>query len=374
MLRIVFVIMFVVMMILLAGCAIYLVTRFHRFAIVERFSKGNRTRSWLLAAIPLIPAGIAMFFAGTTVIVVLLHMVVFWLIADGLWLLIGRISKREPRQYYAGKAVLVLTVCYFAVGWYHAHHVVETRYEVATTKDLPSTQSGNFLRILQITDMHLGATFDGKELAEYLDEMQECEPDIIVITGDFVDEASTREDMMMGCQALGEMKSTYGTYFVYGNHDKGVYTSSRDFDAKELQQELAKNGITILEDDVLELDDELYLIGRKDKSESDRMSMSELVKGLDKSQYMLVLDHQPTDYEAQKESAVDLVLSGHTHGGHIYPAGLIGEALDINCMTYGIRQEGNTTFEVSSGISGWAIPFKTGGAISEYVILDIYEK
>ena len=102
--------------------------------------------------------------------------------------------------------------------------------------------------------------------------------------------------------------------------------------------------------------------------------MSELVKDLDKSKYMLVLDHQPTDYDAQMEAEVDLVLSGHTHGGHIFPAGLIGEGLGINCMTYGFRQEGKTAFEVSSGISGWAIPFKTGGAISEYVILDIIQE
>lgn len=69
----------------------------------------------------------------------------------------------------------------------------------------------------------------------------------------------------------------------------------------------------------------------------------------------------------------DLVLSGHTHGGHIFPAGLIGLISGANDKVYGAEHIDNTDFVVTSGISGWAIPFKTG-TISEYVVIDINQK
>ena len=85
---------------------------------------------------------------------------------------------------------------------------------------------------------------------------------------------------------------------------------------------------------------------------------------------MIMLDHQPNDYAAEEASGVDLVLSGHTHGGHIFPAGLLGVWMGANDKTYGYERRGGTDFFVTSGISGWVIPFKTG-CISEYVVIDI---
>ena len=98
--------------------------------------------------------------------------------------------------------------------------------------------------------------------------------------------------------------------------------------------------------------------------------MAELAAGLDPDKVSVVLDHQPNDYDAQAAAGVDYVLSGHTHGGHIFPAGIIGLLMGANDANYGVERRGNTTFVVTSGISGWAIPFKTG-AKSEFVIMDI---
>ena len=98
--------------------------------------------------------------------------------------------------------------------------------------------------------------------------------------------------------------------------------------------------------------------------------MSELMKGLDKSKYTIVIDHQPNAYDEEADSGADLVLSGHTHGGHIFPAGQIGLLIGANDRVYGTEKRENTNFVVTSGISGWAIPFKTF-TISEYVVIDI---
>ena len=101
--------------------------------------------------------------------------------------------------------------------------------------------------------------------------------------------------------------------------------------------------------------------------------MKELVSGLDPQKYTIVLDHQPHDYEAQEEAGVDLVLSGHTHGGQLFPVNYVGEWTGENDKTYGLEKKGNTNFIVTSGISDWAIRFKTG-CKSEFVIVDIQQK
>ena len=82
------------------------------------------------------------------------------------------------------------------------------------------------------------------------------------------------------------------------------------------------------------------------------------------------MDHQPHDYQAQEASGVDLVLSGHTHGGQMIPFNRMGEWLGLDDKIYGMEKRGDTSFIVTSGISDWAIKFKTG-CKSEYVVIDV---
>ena len=77
-----------------------------------------------------------------------------------------------------------------------------------------------------------------------------------------------------------------------------------------------------LQDETALIDERFYIVGRQDKSEeyaNDRATMQELTADLDPDKFSIVLDHQPAEYEAQKESGVDLVLSGYTHGGQLFP-------------------------------------------------------
>ena len=101
--------------------------------------------------------------------------------------------------------------------------------------------------------------------------------------------------------------------------------------------------------------------------------IKELTSSLDKSKYMIDLNHQPNDYENEKNEKIDLVLSGHTHGGQLFPLGYIGLLFNANDMFKGIKKVDNTTFVVNTGISDWAIDFKTGTK-SEYVIIDIVKE
>ena len=95
-----------------------------------------------------------------------------------------------------------------------------------------------------------------------------------------------------------------------------------------------------------------------------------MTEGLDPDKYSIVLDHQPSDFDAQAAAGADLVLSGHTHGGQLFPLHRMGQWLGIDDKSYGCEKRKNTTFIVTSGISDWAIQFKTG-CKSEYVVIDV---
>lgn len=284
-------------------------------------------------------------------------------------MLVKRIGKKTIGYDRTGIAAIILTVLYLGAGFYLAHHVSATYYTMETEKPVGD------LRIVQFADSHVGTTFHADRFAEYVEQMNEEHPDVVVITGDFVDDYTTKEDMLGCCEALGNLKTTYGVYFVYGNHDKGYYEDSyRGYGGQELARELEKNGVTILEDEHVRIADGYDLIGRQNLSEvqkgGSRADMGTLIDGLEEDKFTIVLDHQPSDYDAQMEAGADLVLSGHTHGGQLIPITYAGEWLGANDKTYGCEKRRDTSFIVTSGISDWAIKFKTG-CKSEYVVIDI---
>src|SRR5690606_36271549 len=92
--------------------------------------------------------------------------------------------------------------------------------------------------------------------------------------------------------------------------------------------------INILYDETVLVNDQFYSVGRKDKTEADRMPTSELVAGLDQTKPMIMLDHQPYEFDLAEEAGVDLLLAGHTHRGQVAPGHLITQRLFENDWGY----------------------------------------
>lgn len=348
-----------------AAAVVYICSRLRRFPFLKRLKEKSNILSWLASLAMILPIGLLILYNVTTMLVVLLHLALFFAISDLVFLLIRKTTNREVGPTVRNLTAIIVTVVYLGIGWIMANHVFVTRYTFKTGK-----QTGN-IRIAQIADSHVGSILDGNEFAVQMDRISSFNPDILVITGDFVDDDTPYEDMMTACNALGTVKTTYGVFYVFGNHDKGYY-NSRNFTTAQLRQALEGNGVTILEDESVLVDNRFYIIGRQDRSTRDRADIADIVKNLDKTKYMIVLNHQPNDYEAEAAAEVDLVLSGHTHGGHIFPAGLFGVLSGANDRAYGTERRGDTTFVVTSGISGWAVPIKTI-CFSEFVIVDIIQ-
>ena len=349
-------------------CAFYLVKKFKRFSIIERCGEKHRFLSWILALLPLLAiCGFAVINV-TAVFVVMLHLALGFALCDLVSFIIYKVSKRKISFNARGIAAVLIAAAYLAAGWYSAHHIVKTEYTFYTDKPMTT----NNLRIALIADSHIGVTLDGEAFENQLTRIAKENPNILVIAGDFVDDDSSKEDMIRACNALGNLKTSYGVYFVYGNHDNG-YMRYRDFTGQDLAYYLEKNNVNILKDSACSINSYFNIIGRLDRSSPSRKSAGELMAQYGDGSYTIMLDHQPNDYAAEAQAGVDLVLSGHTHGGHIFPAGIIGLLFGANDKVYGSETRENTTFVVTSGISGWAIPFKTA-AKSEYVIIDIKNK
>lgn len=348
---------------LLLFMVIYIIKSFTMIKIIEKIK--NKYIRVIISLLPLILVFIL--FNYVNAVVILFHLFIFLVLSQILFFIYKKISKKNIDKSIHVICGIIITVIYLSIGAYLDYHVFETRYEVETNKNIGTDR----FRIIQISDTHVGTTFDGDGLSKHIDRISKIDADLVVITGDFVDDDTTREDMIKSCKSLSKFNTKYGVYFIYGNHDRGYY-NYRNFNSNDLINELEKNNVFVLKDEVIELNDYIYLIGREDK-QYQRKTIEELTKDLDKSKYMIDLNHQPNDYENEKSAQVDLVLNGHTHGGQLFPLGYIGLMIGANDMFKGSKKDDNTTFIVNTGLSDWAIDFKTGTK-SEYTVIDIINK
>lgn len=283
-----------------------------------------------------------------------------------------KVSDYVKKIYKSGICILLIFFMFLGYGYYNAHNVVIKNYSIDTDKDI---ENGN-IKIAMIADLHLGTNMDSSKLKDYLSEIQDQNPDMLVLVGDIFDENTKKTDMMRAMEELGNVKTKYGIYYVFGNHDNGHFSGNQEINKDMIRDGMKRNRINVLEDDRVLVDDNFYVIGRNDASEeqmSGRESTDDLTNDLDKSKFMLLLDHQPHQFKESEECGIDLELCGHTHAGQVWPLGLIGNIFKFNDMTYGHKKINNTDFIVTSGIAGWGSAIRTEGKC-EMVIVDVKEK
>lgn len=304
-------------------------------------------------------------------LVLFAHFLVFSCIFDLLFFLFRKKNignKVIHKLYTLGVYPLVLCCIFVIYGYLNMTTIVRTDYEITTEKILSTDY-----HIVAISDLHYGTTMEKEKLKKEMEKIQEEKPDIFLLLGDIVDEHTTKEQMHDVFSILSNIKTKYGIYYIYGNHDQTLYYQNPHFSLEELKEVIEQNQIHILRDSNIIIKNELVLLGRDDLAfpkEKERKTTEELIQGIDTNQFLLLLDHQPVELEKNKELGIDLQLSGHTHAGQVFPTGILSELFKLNEMNYGYRKSGKYQIIVSSGIGGWAYPLRTG-AHSEYIVIDI---
>lgn len=353
---------------------IYFYRFFKRFLTLFHID-GERKKAKILSVLFAVFCALAGWWIYGFGAVVILHFLICSLLMDGINIVVRKICGTRGTGkiwniLYKSGIVSVLIVCgIMAYGVVNMGQVRETVYSVQTVKPLE-----NEIKIAQITDLHMGTTMGAEKLKEYAGRIQEKNPDMLVLTGDIFDESTEKQMMEEAAQILGNISTTYGVYYVWGNHDPNRYVREANYSMEEMKSALQNAGIRVLEDEAVQVTPQLTVIGRVDTTVNrDRKSIQELLQEVDRNSYVVLLDHKPVDLQENAAAGVDLQLSGHTHAGQIWPTGQLSELVGIMEKSYGMETIGDFHAIVSSGIAGWGYPIRTGGH-SEYVITTVSAK
>lgn len=293
--------------------------------------------------------------------IVLIYLVFLFIIYDGLHLLnryVDFISENILKSKYNIVLILCLVVCICIYGYRNYLNKRRIHLKLSIHKKLT-----NPLKIIVISDLHLGYAIQKRELISWINKINNEQPDLVLIVGDIIDTNVIPLRYFELEKYLKKIKSRLGIYSCLGNHEylSGV-TDSIDF--------IKSAGINLLRDSSVLIDTGVYIVGRDDRTNGLRKPLSELIEDLDTSKPIIVLDHQPYHLEESQLNQVDVQFSGHTHQGQVWPISLIANS--IFEKSHGYLKKGNTHIYVSSGIGIWGGRFRIG-TNSEYVVVDLFQ-
>lgn len=207
-------------------------------------------------------------------------------------------------------------------------------------------------RIVQLCDIHIGGMISRAKVAEIVEVANSLNPDIVILSGDIVDEPYERiaEKMKLLC----EFKAGHGIYATMGNHEHyaGSAAIEKGFEACGIK--ILRQGHAVIKDSLVlaGIDDPVFLGGRENIPAAIKKSLT----GKPPSLPVVLISHQPVGVEAAAESGVSLMLSGHTHGGQIPPMHL--NPLIAYGYLAGDYEVGGMRLYVNSGAAYWGPPMR----------------
>ena len=299
------------------------------------------------------PLATAVYEIGTSWLIILLYLFMAFLLLDiGRW--VHLVPATFLKNSWSGTlAVTAFMFIIFLYGNIHYHQKVRQPLMLTTGKTLSRK-----MKVVMLSDLHLGYHNRRSEFAKWVDKINEEKADLILVAGDIIDKnIQPLEEQEMHQEFLrlnAPVVACLGNHEYYGGESNALLFYK-------------KADITLLRDSVTTVGD-LYIIGRDDRSNLKRKTLSELMKGVDRTKYLVVLDHQPIQLEEAEQNGIDFQLSGHTHHGQVWPISWITESI-YECA-FGEWQRGSTRYYVTSGIGIWGGKFRIGTR-SEYVVAEI---
>ena len=278
-----------------------------------------------------------------------------------------------------GSVVVACAVATCLYGIFNARNIKVNEYSVTVNK---SCGSDKHLKAVLVADLHMGYAIGVDHIANMVEKINQQDADIVIIAGDIFDNSYDGMDDPEGIKAqLRSIKSKYGVYAVYGNHDideKILMGFTFDWGGKQLHSEKMTNfmkecNIKLINDESVLINDEFYLVGRRDTDkpgteDGTRAEISELTKDLDKTKPIFVLSHEPDELQKTADAGADIDFSGHTHDGQLFPGNLtIGLFWENPC---GMIKKDNMYSIVTSGVGVYGT-FMRVGTDAEICSVDI---
>ncbi len=254
-------------------------------------------------------------------------------------------------------AAIIVLLC--VIGVINARIIRTSEYQITIDKKVEWMKE---LNVVMVGDFHLGYNVGSRQMKKMVKKINAQNPDIVLIVGDVFDnDYDALDDPDELKTILKDIDSRYGVYAVYGNHDVQEkrlagfpFGKNKDKAPDERMEKFLEDaGIEMLRDEYVLVDNKFYIYGRPDadrpgKGVEKRKTAEEIVKGLNMSKPVIVMDHQPKELAKLSQAGVDLDLSGHTHNGQIWPCNLLTRLMWDN--SYGYKQIGDMHSIVTSGV------------------------
>jgi predicted MPP superfamily phosphohydrolase len=303
--------------------------------------------------------------AGMLWLLSCVYLAAFFLLTDLIRLVLFLCKRRiEGINAYLTAQALFLCALLVVFGSLNARTVRSTHYNITLKGE------GPHLRVAMISDLHIGELIDESWVARFVAAINKTRPDIVCLAGDIFERHINSNRETDGIIALLKtINAPLGVYACLGNHDRDRMGSGGISTAWAALM-LKPTDIIILQDEAYEVRENLFIVGRKDAQQRTRKTADALLAGLDGT--VIVLDHQPKEFSQLEKAGADLIFSGHTHNGQVWPANIVTrfEYEKFGTTNYGYWKSGKTQAIVTSGAGLWGPPMRIGTK-SEIAVIDI---
>lgn len=309
------------------------------------------------------------YFLGTFLYIILVIVVVDLVRLILKYVFHARFLEFRSTFVITGFVCMALIILISVYGILHVGTIKVTPYEVTVNKKVKDMDS---LKIVLLADTHFGYSINCRHAQKMVEKINAQNPDIVCIAGDIFDnDYDAISDPEGVCNALKSIKSRYGVYACWGNHDldepilAGFTFGGKKKDQADprMEQLLRDANIHLLTDEAELIDEKFYVVGRNDSSRThklggQRLSPAQLTKDLDLDKPVIFIDHQPKQLQETADAGADLDLCGHTHDGQIFPGNLFIHLFWEN--SFGYLKKDKMHNIVTSGVGVWGPDMRVG--------------
>lgn len=309
------------------------------------------------------------YFLGTFLYIILVIVVVDLVRLILKYVFHARFLEFRSTFVITGFVCMALIILISVYGILHVGTIKVTPYEVTVNKKVKDMDS---LKIILLADTHFGYSINCRHAQKMVEKINAQDPDIVCIAGDIFDNDYDAISDPEGVRnALKSIKSRYGVYACWGNHDldepilAGFTFGGKKKDQADprMEQLLRDANIHLLTDEAELIDDKFYVVGRNDSSRThklggQRLSPAQLTKDLDLDKPVIFIDHQPKQLQETADAGADLDLCGHTHDGQIFPGNLFIHLFWENSFGYPKKDKMHNI--VTSGVGVWGPDMRVG--------------